>query len=292
MKRIANIMLCAVMVFAAFALTSCEKEGVYKPKNKLAQVYLKTDGGEKELYQIFKWDEKTNLLSEVYDVAGDYAMHFEYDGKRISKITTTDGDAAIYEYDGKLIKSISMEHLNGATEKYEFTHDGKQIVKTDYTREGNLLNSARSLTNFAFNFVLPELAQYQCETAFQKNDVKGNYSYSETYTYEGKNVATIDRTDAQNEEYHYTFTYNEDYLNPYHLFMDDYTATGISKNMVKSYDYTNTAIATASVHSESIFEGDGKYPTHETRTNATTHHVGNLDNTYTQTHEFFYEYVR
>lgn len=292
MKKVTNIMLCAVMVFATFALTSCEKEGVFKPKNKIAQIYTKIDGGEKALYQIYKWDEKSNLLSEVYNVNEDYAMHFVFDGKRIAQITTTDGNTATYEYDGKLLKSISMAYDNGTKATYEFTHDGKQIIRTDYSREGNLLGSQYSFTDFAFNFVNAEIAQYQCETANQVSSAKGSYSYTETYTYDGKNITQIDRHDSDNDDYHYTFTFNEDYLNPLHLFMDDYTSTGINKNMVKSYDYSNTKIESAKTHCESTFEGDGKYPTHETRVTAITHHVGSLDNTYTQTVEYFYEYIR
>ena len=116
------------------------------------------------------------------------------------------------------------------------------------------------------------------------------------YEYDHNNVIGLKRHDNNNNDFTYTFTYSKN-LNPfYHLLApeglgDDVTGYGLSKNAVESYHYEDTYIESRVIDMTITFPKlDGKYPVEETRTEKTTHTVGNLTNIYTNITTYYYEY--
>jgi hypothetical protein len=98
MKRV--YLLTATIAIASsvmFSFTSCKKDGVYKPKEKISQIFSQQSyySGVPEIDQLFPtegkileetwtWDGK--LLSSI-DYGGGYVAYFEYEKKRLDKIT-------------------------------------------------------------------------------------------------------------------------------------------------------------------------------------------------------------
>ena len=179
---------------------------------------------------------------------------------------------------------------------YTFKHDGKFISGVDAVIDNNYMKSSR-LLDVAFRSIDPTIAQTQvAQFEAAKAEAKGLYKYSDVYEYDHKNLVTLKRHDNNNNDFTYTFTYSDN-LNPfYHLLApeglgDDVTGYGLSKNAVASYHYEDTYINTRVIDMEVTFPKlDGKYPVEETRTEKTTHTVGNLTNIYTSVTTYYYEY--
>ena len=51
MKNIRSIFIALVACMVAFAFTSCQKDGVYKPKKKISKIYTSKDGGDRILQE-------------------------------------------------------------------------------------------------------------------------------------------------------------------------------------------------------------------------------------------------
>lgn len=112
-----------------FVAASCEKEGVYNPKEKISKIYYsdsytitfddpaytaynQTGSTGKYAKEVWKWDGKLLKSITYYDEDGDFEHSdvFHYNGKRLSEIRSHwDGDwnySYVFEYKGKFITSI------------------------------------------------------------------------------------------------------------------------------------------------------------------------------------------
>lgn len=292
MKNARTIFVALMAFVVAFTFSSCQKDGVYHPKKKISKIYVQRDGHDKVLTEQWTWDK--NLLSSINFVEDEYTVNFIYDGKQISKMVV--GDQVVeFAYDGKKIVSFSAKDAGVAYCTYTFKHDGSLIVGIDATINNNYMKNAR-LIETAFRLVSPQIAESQmAQLAYAaENQIKGEYSYSDTYTYDHKNVVSVKRHDSDNKDYEYTYTYSDN-LNPfYHMLYGsegDVVAFGLSKNAVATYHYEDNVITSRIIDMTVTFpQLDGKYPLQETRTTATTHTVGGLTNIYTSVNDYFYEY--
>ncbi len=293
MKNIRTLFIALTACMVAFAFTSCQKDGMYKPKKKISKIYTSKDGGDRILQETWNWDGK--VLTSITLNDDDVTINFNYDKKQLSSLTYGD-EKIIYTYDGKLIEKITFMDGNEEIASYTFKHDGKFISGVDVVIDNNYMKSSR-LLEVAFRGIEPAIAQAQvAQFEACKAEAKGLYKYSDVYEYDHKNLVTLKRHDNNNNDFTYTFTYSDN-LNPfYHLLApeglgDDVTGYGLSKNAVQSYHYEDTYISSRVIDMEITFPKlDGKYPVEETRTEKTTHTVGNLTNIYTNITTYYYEY--
>ena len=295
MKNIRSIFIALVACMVAFAFTSCQKDGVYKPKKKISKIYTSKDGGDRILQETWNWDGKV-LTSIVFNDDEDIEVKFEYDKKQLTALTS--GDARIlYTYDGNLLDKITWMDGNEEVASYTFKHNGKFISAVDAVIDNGYLKNTR-LLDVAFRTIDPiiaetEVAQFKACQA----EAKGLYKYGDIYEYDHNNVVSIKRHDNNNDDFVWTYTYSDRYLNPfYHLLSpegiaDDVVGYGLSKNAVASSHYEDTYISSRVIDMEVTFPKlDGKYPVEETRTEKTTHTVGSLTNIYTSATTYYYEY--
>lgn len=292
MKNIKTLFIALTACMVAFAFTSCQKDGMYKPKKKISKIYTSRDGGDRVLQETWNWDGKV-LSSITY--GDDAVVKFEYEKNQLIGLSSGDS-RIIYTYDGKLIDKITYMDGNEEIASYTFKHDGKFISGLDAVVDNGYLKSTH-LLEVAFRTVAPEIAEPQVAQFVKcQAEAKGLYKYSDVYEYDHKNLVTLKRHDNDNNDFTYTFTYSDN-LNPfYHLLApeglgEDVTGYGLSKNAVASYHFEDTYISTRVIDMEVTFPKlDGKYPVEETRTEKTTHTVGNLTNIYTNVTTYYYEY--
>lgn len=293
MKNIRTLFIALMACMVTFAFTSCQKDGMYKPKKRISKIYTSKDGGDRILQETWKWDGK--VLTSITLNDDDATINFNYDKKQLTSLTSGD-QKIIYTYDGNLIDKITFMDGNEEIASYTFKHDGKFITGVDAVIDNGYLKSSR-LIDVAFRDIDPTIAETQvAQFKACQAEAKGLYKYSDVYEYDHKNLVTLKRHDNNNNDFTYTYTYSDN-LNPfYHLLTpeglgDDVTGYGLSKNAVASYHYEDTYISTRVIDMEVTFPKlDGKYPVEETRTEKTTHTVGNLTNIYTSVTTYYYEY--
>lgn len=287
-------LVCAVV----FGFTSCNKDGVYKPKEKIEKIYVQYEGQDKVLTETWDWED--NLLMSIKhadtDPIGDnsYIETFTYDKKQVKSIS--DGVYTMtYNYDGRYFDNIKVTEGSDEVGTMTFSHDGKLISKIDITLNDDDFMKSR-MAESAMRFIAPEFA---CDfgkimKAEAQRGFKGKTEVVVSFEYDGVNVQkAIVSNNTANVEQVFTYTYS-DYMNPfYKLFNngDDNNAYNQSKNAPATIHETNSAWnSTTWDYTYTYPSVDHKYPTQMTEKKVTTQVIGNMTNTINNTTSYFYEY--
>lgn len=201
------------MTFAVlFAFFSCNKEGVYNPKKKIAKIeYTESNG--RVHFETWKWNKK-QLESITED---KFVINFEYDKKsRIEKATFLGGSVS-YIYTGNELTKMDSYDNDFLSATYEFEHTKSQITKITVTIHSQV--KASSQMQAALSLVLPQttcnnVEQFLQKTAEEKQQKAGEpFVYAIELTWDGKNVVkevypdkTIDYTyDENNNPFYDSF---------------------------------------------------------------------------------------
>lgn len=287
-------LVCAVV----FGFTSCNKDGVYKPKEKIEKIYVQYEGQDKVLTETWDWED--NLLKSIKhadtDPIGDnsYTETFTYDKKQVKSIF--DGTYTMtYNYDGRYFDNIKVTEGSDEVGTMTFSHDGKLISKIDITLNDDDFMKSR-MAESAMRFIAPEFA---CDfgkimQAEAQRGFKGKTEMVVSFEYDGVNVQkAIVRNNTANVEQVFTYTYS-DYMNPfYKLFShsNDNNAYNQSKNAPATIHETNSAWNNTTWDYTYTYPSvDHKYPTQMTEKKVTTQVIGNMTNTINNTTSYFYEY--
>ena len=156
MKSIKKIAMAALVCAVVIGLTSCNKDGVYKPKEKIAKIYVQNEGQDKVLTETWDWDGKL-LMSIKHadtDLIGDnsYTETFTYDKKQVK--TISDGTYTMtYNYDGRFFDNIKITEGSDEVGTMKFTHDGKLVSKIDITLDDEFMKS--QMAESAMRFIAP-----------------------------------------------------------------------------------------------------------------------------------------
>ncbi len=305
MKNLCKLFAMAMVLLCVAA--SCEKDGVYNPKQKIDRVrysYHETDyfdsGNESGNYvqQVWNWNGNTLNSISFYDEDGDldYTENYTYDSKkRLSEITWGGSGRYKLVYAGKRLSYIEYFYNSTMRQRLEFIYDGKnvsEIIKTNYSSSDYKENKVL-LSPAIFRIILPNLdvqsadrllARINAESA-NKGTTTSPTKFETTtssikFEWDGKNISRITFNDGA---YRYYVTYSYDNMkNPFKgLFdLDEFDFTGIcsANNIVKEtyieddymeeYEYTYTY--------------DGKVPSTKT--------YSHRDSDYAYSYTYSYEY--
>ncbi len=177
-------------------MTSCTKEGVYTPKEKIKRVYVSSSSTEKYLSQSWNWDGK--LLSSIdhYSASGSlsWTEDFTYDGKRLARVDYFVGsESTVYEYDGKYLKNANYYYRGelAATSSYEYSK-GK-MSKMTITNYDSKSRGTGHLESSYLPFQTEVVkACNKCLTKLQsKNPGKALEIVNYQFTWDGNNVSKV-----------------------------------------------------------------------------------------------------
>ena len=260
--------LAALCLFAACS----EKEGVYNPKKKIANIYksgvtihssLDESTGlwysdtvtvAKYLSEAWTWDGKKltkvtfyeqNASNEVEDV-----INFSYDGKQMVR-AEGDGDYMTFSYNGKELKSCAMydkENTAAPIAQFDFVYKDGKVVEIKVTGEGIELDkvSARRLEQVVFREILPtfeqaDMAIAKISNTMRTNGAKAGMTIPVKLTWDGDNVSKMETSMTMmgmtmNAEVSFTY---DNKNNPYQHFLfgmfgmlEDASTAAFNKNNV------------------------------------------------------------
>jgi hypothetical protein len=292
MKKVNKVVTMVMMGMVIFSMTTCNKEGVYKPKKKISKIYKQYGEGEKELSETWSWDK--NKLSRIeYDKSG--FILFEYDKNHISKITSSEGSYEEFVYDGSKLSKIKLYAANKELDgSYSFEHDGKKISKMtveEYYYDGKSKVAEASKKSFmraTLRFILPmqlsdaiTLSTHKNRKADQEVD-----RYTVTFTWKGDNVEEMTNGYNNSQETEtVSYTYDKK-TNPYcDLFMEMGGVSALSKNNILSERYSNSSNSN-SYTIDNSYTYEGNFPKEQKGVFSATTIYG----TYSDNYVTYYEY--
>jgi hypothetical protein len=189
-------MLLALFVVAS--MTSCTKEGVYTPKEKIKRVYVSSSSTEKYLSQSWNWDGKLLGSIDHYSSNGtgtlSWTEDFTYDGKRLARVDYFVGsESTVYEYDGKYLKNANYYYRGelAATSSYEYSK-GKMSKMTITNYDSKSRGKGHLETSYLPFQDEVVKACNKCLTMLQSNNLeKALDIMTYQFTWEGNNVSKV-----------------------------------------------------------------------------------------------------
>jgi len=206
--------MIAVFVAAMF-FTSCEKEGVYEPKQKISEIkhnrYHALPSGttiSNNEREVWNWNGKVLSYIDYYNAKDERTgtTLFRYDeNNRISEINYG-SNTAKFNYVDNLINEIEIFNTNGAKiGKFELEHKGSKVSAMNVT-----LNDDKSLITLPFNPLSLFIPENAADKVLECSNTKGTTHVSLTWT--GKNVTAMEMKGSYNVSYKWTY---DEYNNPY-----------------------------------------------------------------------------
>ena len=284
-------------VAALMNLTACQKDGVFKPGRKIAEIQSRFDDEEFLSDKVFHWDgNKLTSVTVVNNIDGnDLLMEMTYDGKQLVKmsssstVTMEDGsllvseNKVLFDYDGrklsKVVEIYSYTTSNGihtvteedTIESFDVEHDGKHISKIVSKQEISWWKADFRLHKQVLNMLMPKSVADRV-LAQEKNAAKsGLHVHTISYTWDGDNISSVVTNDKmfvdgevdseENSTANYTY---DDRKNPLHGFVMGFEGIGCwSENNV----LTESGLFRDEPYTINYtYEYDGKYPTLCTQT--------------------------
>lgn len=298
MKKIAKLFFiaCGLLLIAA----SCEKEGVYNPKQKISKVYwsqkINWQNGdyediEKHLSEVWNWEGNQLRSIQYYDEDGDWygtEEYYYYANDRIYSINWQEPGELIsnleykFEYDGKKLSVINYYYDNDLIVQYEVSHQNGKISQIKYTYM-DYNKKAIAMSPTFFRIFLPEMdAKTAKKLANKLNERKSETSIIR-FKWSGKNISQViwgEEADAPFNE----FTYDKK-INPFKKFFDtdavdelDFPVLNSQNNVVKC----STNYGSDVEELEYIYTYDGDYPIAKSYTER--------NSSVTTTYNEYYEY--
>ena len=274
MKR--NLLIAAIALLAV-AFVSCQKDGVYKPKKKIAKIYsetiittvasdassstTKTDSLKPYVAEEWTWGDKTltSVVNKDKDGKVTSTVNYTYDDKNRLTGSTCGSEKAEFAYnDDKKLQSIKIT-------------DGDHSIVMEITYADKLPASIKTVDSYTMKnlstFAKSIIPSYISE-AIEANQMRSKATFSTTYNttieWDDKNISQVVTTGEG--DYKYTATYEYDSkLNPYKGMYGDfednnfdvqYSKNNVVKKTVNSTDghFTDKDVA------EYTYEYDGKMP--------------------------------
>jgi len=283
MKR--NLLIAAIALLAV-AFVSCQKDGVYKPKKKIAKIYNEwttttvttdSDGSKTVTYvqnpfvaEEWTWGDKTltSLMHKDKDGKVTSTVNYTYDDKNRIAGCTCGNDKAEYVYnDDKKLQSIKITDTNDPDYSIviEITYADKLPASVKTVRSYTL----KKLSAFEKS-VIPSCISDAIDADQMHSKATVSSTYNTTIEWDGKNISQVVTTGEKDYKYTATFEYDAK-LNPYKGmyvdFEDNNFEDAYSKNNVlKETVVIANGIGTSTDVTEYAYEYDGKMPSKITYT--------------------------
>lgn len=130
-----KILLSLLLVSMVVSFSSCKKEGVYKPKEKISRIYKDYgDGDGKELREVWTWDKKQlQRIEHYYDGDMEWSEEFSYNKKgQVERVDDYESsEYTEYTYDGRKLSKATYYYNGSIEEECVFKHDGKKITEIE-----------------------------------------------------------------------------------------------------------------------------------------------------------------
>ncbi len=239
MKR---IVFAFVALFCVAAFVSCNKSGIYTPKDKLAKVWTESESSviidsvehknppvEKYLYEDWVWDGKYLKSRTVYRSNGDvrFSYNYEYNDKMKNRVVgiTSSIEAErknrirfLYDDDSKLLKEIKYftEYFPDSELPYrwiEVGYDGNKVVSLKET-----VNTQRaSHKSYMETSLLPYFVSESMAESIAENEITSKIEYHQkikeyTIEWEKKNISHVKITTTaggKTSEVNISYTYDK-----------------------------------------------------------------------------------
>ena len=259
----------------AIAITSCNKDGVYNPKEKIDKIYVDNGAG-KHLSEDWTWDNKQLKTIDYYsDNTIDYTETFIYSDNRLSQVDNqNDGETAKFTYDKRHLQQADFYKNNVLYMSclFEYADNKLSDIKVALTDTDKGLNT-KGVAN-PLNYVLPKQTAQYIDNVIKENPTRGTIYFEVDFAWDGNNVSKIGI--ELNDEYSvlYVFEY-DDKLNPFRNFLNsDLEETlyghGVykSRNNVTAYTLIEAAMGFSFTESHFIsYTYDGRFPATRTFNN-------------------------
>lgn len=239
MKRIVFVF---VALFCVAAFVSCNKSGIYTPKDKLAKVWKESESlviidsvehqnppQEKYLYEEWIWDGKYLKSRTVFRSTGDvrFSYNYEYNDKMKNRVVgiTSSIEAErknrirfLYDDDSKLLKEIKYftEYFPDSELPYrwiEVVYDGDKVVSLKET-----INTQRaSHKSYMETSLLPYFVSESMAESIAENEITSKIEYDQkineyTIEWEKKNIShvkIITTAGGKTSEVNISYTYDK-----------------------------------------------------------------------------------
>lgn len=267
------LFLTSLMFLATF--TSCfkDKDGEYKPKEKISRIYKDYgDGDGKELKEVWNWDKKKLERIDHYSSGSlSWSEEFTYNKKgQIERIDCYEGsEYAEYKYDGRKLSKITYYDNGSIEEEYSFKHDGNKISEIEIMYFYRGKSESRLMTE-GYNPIKMLLSERNYQAVRKTlNDNATRENITAKLEWEKKNVSRIE-LNAGSERLIMELIY-DDKLNPFKNYNDLYTYYDedwedlcfvFSKNNITEnrMTYTDDGETETDIQKYS-YSYDGKFPT-------------------------------
>ena len=301
------LLLVSLMFLSTFTACFKDKDGEYKPKEKISKIY--NDYGEgKELEEVWKWNGKQlQRIDHYYDGDLEWSEEFTYNKKgQIERVDCyEDSEYTEYTYDGNRMTKSTFYNSGTIEEEYNFTYDGNKVsmIEIIYFSKSSIEKSRlREEGHNPIKMLLQE--NYEIVKNVLNNTAMRN-SVTLKVEWNKNNVSNIEVQDG-GETAQLEFKY-DDKLNPFKNYYDLYTfydeeidvvVTAYSKNNIT--EIRSTYREDGETETEILkysYSYDGKFPTVRRFTYSYERPIwdDNYDNiidyeTETETTSTYYEY--
>jgi hypothetical protein len=262
--------LASAITVVTIINTSCDKEGVYNPKEKISMIYVENDDKSKELSETWTWENR--LLAKVENVINENNDVYEYNTKKqLVKVTSYDDNNVAgyttFTYDKSILTTMEIYKDKAKIGSITIDHDGKKIVKlTAQYNEVSVIESQMQKSSQSaklFYHIMQLIVGKQIVDQMPKNIQKStSYTVTLEFTYDGDNVVSSTLT-SPSETMTSTYTYDS-YLNPFYdmLFSNNENfSIPYSKNNVLKIESTTKSGSTSVVRTLNYkYTYEGKFP--------------------------------
>jgi len=292
-KNISTYLFGLLAVLFLCTFSSCQKDGVYKPKKQISAIYYKYTGGTKTLEEKWTWNGKLLEKIDYYDnySKGIYVTAFyKYEKNRLVEISRN-SLVLKFLYEGNKLKKIEGWNESLLYLEVKVTHTKNKITTLDFTEYYDEYDDYKSEKNKmvaqAFRGVLPESTCENLSNIFEKrskNNAKAFYHYQIDYTYDGNNIKEEKYTYPEDGyEIIYTYKYDKE-QNPFYNLLyggHSYSDFAFSKNNIT---YSTSIDSDGDIYeAEMLYTYEKGYPIEVTYKNITSGYIGGTT---------YYEYVK
>lgn len=267
MKKTTTLLM--TLLLSAITITSCNKDGVYNPKEKIDKIYVDNGSG-KLLSEDWTWDNKQLKTINYYNAEGsiDYTETFTYTDKRLSQVDNQEnGETVKYTYENRRLHQASFYannvlYMNCIFEYYENKLSDIKVTITDVDKGLNAKGVANPL-----RYILPEQSVKSIENALKENPTRSLIYFEIDFAWDGNNISEMGIEMDDEYEMLYVFEYDNK-LNPFRNFLgsdleETLSGHGVykSKNNVVSYTSIKTEMGITLTESHYIsYTYDGRFP--------------------------------